>query len=147
MNWLLYAFPIAVGALNTVQTGSNAALRRGLDQPLVAAFVVTAGALATYLALIPILGLQWPSAERVAQVPWWGWIGGVFGASYVLCTIFVAEKVGAAAFMGLTVTAGLVTSVLLDHYGWLGFDEHPAGFGRLAGAVLMMGGLALICFF
>lgn len=147
MNWLFYVFPLVVGGLNTVQTGSNSMLRKSLDQPLVAAFVVTAGALATYLALIPVLGLQWPSAAKVAQVPWWGWIGGVFGATYVLCTIFVAEKVGAAAFMGLTVTAGIVTSLLFDHYGWLGFEEHPAGFGRLAGAALMLGGLALICLF
>ena len=145
MKWLFYLFPIIVGALNTVQTGSNATLRKSLDQPLLAAFVVTAGAFTTYLALIPILGLQWPSAAKVASVPWWGWIGGVLGATYVLATIFVAEKVGAAAFMGLTVTAGLVTSLLLDHYGWLGFDEHPAGIGRLAGAALMLGGLLLIC--
>ena len=94
MNWLFYAFPLAVGALNTVQTGTNSALRKSLDQPLVAAFAITAGALATNL------GLQWPSAERVAQTPWWAWTGGLFGAAYVLSTIFVAEKVGAAAFMG-----------------------------------------------
>jgi bacterial/archaeal transporter family-2 protein len=50
-------------------------------------------------------------------------------------------------FIGLTVTASTLLSVVLDHYGWLGFAEHPAGPGRLIGAVLMIVGVGLIAAF
>jgi transporter family-2 protein len=47
-------------------------------------------------------------------------------------------------FIGLTVTASTLLSVALDHYGWLGFAQHPASTGRLIGAVLMILGVSLI---
>jgi bacterial/archaeal transporter family-2 protein len=34
--------------------------------------------------------------------------------------------------------------VLLDHDGWVGFAQHPAGFGRLLGYGVMIAGVALI---
>ena len=61
--------------------------------------------------------------------------------------IFLAQKLGSAVFTGLTVTAAVITSVLLDHFGLLGFQQHPAGLWRLAGCGLMVGGLALISAF
>jgi transporter family-2 protein len=147
MSWALYLFAIVAGALNTVQSGANVTLNKGLDQPILAALVVSAVSSVIYLLAAPFMGLGVPSAERVAQVPWWGWLGGVLGAFYVLSMILIAGRVGAAAFMGLTVTAAIVTSLLLDHFGWLGFDIREAGLLRLFGGGLMIAGLVLVCVF
>jgi transporter family-2 protein len=38
-------------------------------------------------------------------------------------------------------------SVIFDHFGWLGFTEHPAGIARVLGCVLMVIGIALISIF
>lgn len=38
-------------------------------------------------------------------------------------------------------------SLALDHFGALGFPEHPAGVGRLVGLVLMLVGVFLIAKF
>ena len=35
----------------------------------------------------------------------------------------------------------------MDHFGLVGFKEHAAGLGRIAGVALMIGGLALINLF
>ncbi len=35
-------------------------------------------------------------------------------------------------------------SVVLDHYGWVGFFEHAAGIGRIVGGLLMMAAFCLI---
>jgi bacterial/archaeal transporter family-2 protein len=147
MSWLLYAFAIAAGVLNTVQSGANVTLNKTLEQPILAALVVAAVGAVVYLLAAPIMGLAVPSPEKVAAVPWWGWLGGALGAIYVLCMILIAGQVGAAAFTGLTVTSAIVTSILLDHYGWLGFDVHAAGLWRLLGGGLMIVGLALVCLF
>ena len=65
----------------------------------------------------------------------------------MLASIFFAEKLGAAIFIGLTVTAGVTTSVVMDHFGLVGFKQHALGVGRLIGCALMLGGLALVCVF
>ena len=80
-------------------------------------------------------------------VPWWGWIGGCMGAVYVLSTLLVAKQMGAATFLATVVTAGVLTSLAMDHFAWLGFQEHPASAGRLIGGALMIAGLALIAKF
>lgn len=77
-------------------------------------------------------------------MPWWAWIGGVLGACYVLAVIFLAQKLGAAVFTGLSVTAAIVTSVALDHFVWVGFEQQTAGLGRIVGCALMIGGLVLV---
>jgi transporter family-2 protein len=47
----------------------------------------------------------------------------------------------------LVVTGQLVCSVVLDHFGWVGFTEHAAGIGRILGCLLMMAGFFLIARF
>ena len=147
MLWIMAALTFIGGVLNTVQSGSNATLAKTLHQPILAALVVTVVNGALYLAVAPFLGLGLPKSGAFAAVPWWGWLGGLFGGAYVLCTIFFAEKLGAGIFVGLTVTAGIVTSVIMDHYGLLGFKPHPASWPRIIGAALMLGGLALVSAF
>ena len=36
---------------------------------------------------------------------------------------------------------------VLDHFALVGFEQHPAGLWRIAGCVLMVGGLALVSAF
>lgn len=79
-------------------------------------------------------------------MPWWGWVGGILGAFYILSTLFAAEKIGGAVFMALTVTAGVATSVILDHFGLVGFEAREASYGRIAGVVLMVVGVGLVSF-
>jgi transporter family-2 protein len=92
-------------------------------------------------------GQKPPTGGALAQVPWWGFIGGIFGAVYILSMLLMAERLGAAVFMGVTVSAAVVTSLVMDHFGLLGFQVHEAGLGRMAGGVLMVVGLALIAAF
>ncbi|TXP84676.1 EamA-like transporter family protein, partial [Escherichia coli] len=58
-----------------------------------------------------------------------------------------ARQIGAAPFLGMLVTAGVITSILLDHFGWVGFERHPATLWRIAGGLLMIGGVALVTIF
>ena len=135
------------GVLNTVQSGSNATLAKTLGQPILAALIVTVVNGVVYLLIAPFVGLHLPKGDAFAAVPWWAWCGGAFGGVYVLSSIFFAQKLGGGIFIGLTVTAGVVTSVVMDHYGLTGFKQHTASWPRIAGAALMVGGLALVSLF
>jgi transporter family-2 protein len=138
---------IAAGILNTVQSGSNATLNKTLGQPILAALIVAGANVVVYLAAAPFLGFNWPGSQRLAGVPWWSWLGGAMGAVYVLASVLFAERLGAAVFTGITVTAGIITSVVLDHYGWVGFAQHTADAWRILGCLLMIVGLILVCTF
>jgi len=56
----------------------------------------------------------------------------------------LATQMGATALTALVVTGQLVFSVTVDHFGWIGFDPHPASWPRIGGCVLMIVALVLI---
>ena len=59
----------------------------------------------------------------------------------------LAHKMGSGLYTGLTLTASLLTSVLLDQFGLMGFERHPVTALRGLGAGLMIAGIWLIARF
>ena len=142
---ILFALIAALaGVLNTVKAGADTTPSRVLEQPIAVALVVSAVNAAVYLAAGMVVGLGWPGTQRIAAAPWWAWLGGLMGAVYVLAAIHLAQRLGAAIFTGITVTAAIPTSTTLDHFGWVGFAQHGASLWRIVGCALMIGGLALV---
>jgi len=92
-------------------------------------------------------GAPLPTRVQLGHAPWWAWLGGLFGLSYVLATIFASPKLGAGLFVALIVTSSTVTSLLLDNYGLMSFQVHKAGIGRIVGGLLMAVGVACIAIF
>jgi transporter family-2 protein len=45
------------------------------------------------------------------------------------------------------VTAALIASLLIDHFGWFRMQPHPLSAGRMIGGVLLVGGISLIAKF
>ena len=80
MIWFFGALAFLGGVLNTIQSGSNAALSKSLGQPITAALVVTLVNGALYLLVGAVHGgLGMPKVSALHTVPWWGWLGGAFG--------------------------------------------------------------------
>ena len=147
MSILIGLLVVIAGSLTTVQSGFNGALNKALQAPVLTALVIVAGNVVVYASVCLFTGLPSASSERMGQVPWWAWFGGVLGGLYILSVIFFAQKLGAAMFTGLTVTAGIITSVALDHFGLAGFEQHSAGIWRIMGCVVMIAGLTAVCVF
>lgn len=144
MQVILYVLAFAAGLVLTVQVGVNATLRAGLGNPFIAAlasFLVGLAGLALFLALTRA---SLPTRAAVSAVPLWAWAGGLLGAFYVASTIIVGPRLGAAALLALSVLGQLLASIVVDHYGWLGFPQHSISLARILGAVLLFGGVLLI---
>ena len=133
------------GALNTTQSGMNSAMGKSVAPGWAVAFIGGATMLSGLLAAA-VTRAPFPRSG-VHLVPWWGWIGGCMGAVFVLATLLVAKPLGAATFLAVTVTAGVMTSLTMDHFALLGFQQHAASVPRLIGGALMIAGLALIAKF
>ena len=85
--------------------------------------------------------------EKLSEVPWWAWTGGLLSIGATMAGISFAKKMGSGTFTGISVTAALATSIALDHFGLIGFTVHRASAGRLIGGALMVAGLWMIAKF
>jgi len=146
--WYLYAIALLAGIANAIEPGQNATLAKATGQPMLAGLFCFGLSVVCLLAVMPVVRL-WgkPAVDATSSVPWWAWPGGVLGAVIVLAQLYVSEKLGAAPFLGCVVTAGVVGSIVLDHYGLVGFDRHRASCWRVVGGALMITGVALVALF
>ena len=62
----------------------------------------------------------------------------------VFGSIVAGPKIGALVLVSLLLAGQLVASILIDHYGWLGFSVQKVDLQRLIGVVLLVGGFLLI---
>ena len=141
---LLLLLALAAGVLLPVQAVVNAQLRSVVGSPLTAAlvsFLVGTAGLGTAAVI-----LRAPTALRAAWAvsPWWFWIGGLIGALYVVATIVLAPRLGAATLVAAVVAGQMIASLLLDQYGLLGFPTHPMNGLRVLGAALVIVGVILV---
>lgn len=143
MLYLILA-ALLIGALLPVQIGVNTQLRAGLGNPLLAALVSFAVGTIALLGLNLVLRGPIPSGEAAGRLPWWYWVGGLLGAVYIYAVIVLAPRLGAATLVASIVAGQMVASIILDHYGWVGYAPQPVTPARLAGMLLVIVGVLLI---
>ena len=147
MNWMTLFFALAAGAVVSVQAGSNAQLKQSLGSPILALVVNYVLGFTGIGAAALIARSHSPTIDAMARTPWWAWVGGLLGLLYGLAVVLLAHKMGAATLIATLVTGQLICSVILDHFGWMGFELHRASFLRIGGCALMIAGLTLIAKF
>ena len=136
MQWLAIVFALLAGAANPFQAGTNAELKTQLSQPLWATVWVYATGLLGVLLVQLFARQPLPAAQHVHAVPWWAWTGGLISILATFAGLMFAQQLGAGVFTGITITMSVVISILLDHYGLIGFRQHTASPLRLAGGLL-----------
>lgn len=145
---LMVAVPVALavlaGAMLPFQAAGNAAAGRVLGHWLWGAFASLTVSGIVVIAALLILRVPAPEVGRALQGPWWLWIGGVLGALYVAGAAALTPRLGAAGFLVLVVAGQMVMAVVADHFGWMGLAGRPLGWGRVAGLLLMLGGVLLV---
>ena len=144
MVWLYLIFAVAAGAMLPVQFGVNAQLAHWLGSPIRAAFVSFLVGAVALLVVAAFVRRPLPSLARLGDVPWWVWIGGLLGAFYVTGSIVTAPKLGAVTLAAAVIFGQTLASVLVDQFGWVGFEEQHATPGRLVGVLRVAVGVVLV---
>lgn len=145
MSWLLLLpIPIAAGAALTAQFAVNAQLRTVVGGPVLAAaisfFIGTVALVVVALAV----DRHVPEVSAITSSPWWVWIGGLLGATFVLASIILTPRLGAATTVGLFLTGQILGSIVIDHFGLLRLPVHEATLSRILGAILVVVGVFLV---
>ena len=145
MNILYTIVAVLLGVVLTTQIATNKQLGEHLHNLYIPAFANMVFGVVATLALTLALSRDYPSAQMIRSAPWYLWLaGGVLGAVYLTGNILLAPRIGAGTLIGLVVTGQIVFSVMVDNYGWFGFEQHSANWPRILGCLLLVGGAGLI---
>jgi transporter family-2 protein len=143
VTWIIFLIALGAGAANPFQSATNAELNRQLRQPLWAAIVVYASGLAGLLLAQLFVRAPIPVAQA-AGVHWWAWTGGAISLVSTIIGLMLVQRLGSGLFTSLSITASLLTSVLLDQFGLVGLRQHTASPARLVGCALLISGVWLV---
>lgn len=141
-----WAFPFIfiAGALQAIGAAMGGELNKSLGNPWLATSISFMLVLFVTLALFACMPKPLPSVGDLAAMPWWAPLGGIVGAVAVFAGFILIQKLGAGPVNGVTITANILASLAIDHFGLLRMEQHSLNPTRIAGAVLMIGGVTLI---
>jgi transporter family-2 protein len=131
------------GMLTALQAPTNAMLARPFNSPVNAAFV--SFAVGTLVLLVAIVALRVrPDWSGVQALPWHAWLGGAYGAVFVVAAAFAAPRLGVASTITLMIAGQLVAGMVVDHFGGFGIAPRPINLVRLLGVALVFAGVVLV---
>jgi transporter family-2 protein len=84
-----------------------------------------------------------PELTTLARIPFAQFAGGIIVAFYVLSITFLAPRFGVGNAILFAVTAQLLSSAAIDHYGLAGASLRPLTATRLLGLAIVIIGLVL----
>ena len=134
---------IIAGILVAVQAPTNAILAKASGSPVVAAFI-------SFVAGTVVLGVLAAAtggrvfAPELKSVPWYAWVGGLYGAFFVAVAAFAAPRIGIGVLLTAAIGGQLLAALILDHYGFFGLERQPINLARIAGVALVLAGAALV---
>jgi len=144
MQAFILLLTVAAGMLMPTQAGINSTFRQHAGHPLLAAVLNFGVGLTVLLTAALCLRVSWPGSGLLAGAPWWSWLGGLCGASLVVISIIAAPRLGAALLVACLMAGQLSASLLIDHFGLVGYPVRPATLSRIGGVLLLAAGVLVL---
>ena len=132
------------GAMLPTQAGINSLLAKSGAGTLWAAFISFAVGTLVLFVMIVTTQHNLSLSSINSRVEWWYFLGGVLGVFYVGIAIFTAPIIGATQLVVMVITGQIVASILIDHFGLLGFEKHSIEWKQVFGIALVSIGFVLI---
>src|SRR5690349_7719350 len=134
---------LAAGGMIALQAPTNAMLAKAGGSPVLAALI--SFVVGTIGLLIAWVGSgNRPAASAFGGLPWYAWIGGLYGATFVAVAAYAAPRIDLASLITIGIAGQIAMALWLDHLGALGLSREPINPGRLLGAALVIGGVVLV---
>lgn len=131
------------GCLVGMQAPVNARLGRSVGSLQAAAFSFVVGTVAL-LAIVALVKGGYSGYANVGKVPWWAWVGGLFGAVFVTVSILTVRTLGVSGLTATVIAGQLGIAVVIDRFGWFGIARQPIAATRIVGLLLLAAGVFLV---
>ena len=146
-NKLLWqAVGFSGGAIFALQPSMNSLLSVGLYSSVHAAFVSFSTATILLIAIAVII----PSnRNHIPQIfsfdrPWWSWLGGIIGGTFVTGFAFFASKTGIGILLVTSICGLLANSLAIDKFGWFGTTKKKIRPIQYLGLVCVVAGIMIL---
>ncbi|AJA23065.1 TPA: DMT family transporter [Bacillus thuringiensis] len=145
-QWIWRIVGIMAGMLMAIQIAINGQLGKVLHSSshaaLVSFFVGT-------IILIIIVGIIDRSYTNIKEpikqsAPWWIWLGGILGGSYVLINVYLVDQIGNGQTVILTLFGQIIGSLMVEQFGLLNSLKNRVKPIQIFGLIVMIAGVFLI---
>ena len=145
MRYILMVSTLFIGAILPVQAVLNTKLGKQTGGPLISSLLsFLVGLICLFIINLFANYGAFTNMKLLSVSPWYVWMGGLLGAIYVSCVIFVNQQQGVALTFALVVAGQIFISLLIDHFGLFGSIVRPLSIPKIIGALLIIAGLVLI---
>ena len=141
----MYLIGIIAGAASTAQASVNNKIRESFRSPYIVtvlSFIISIIVMALII-LVTERDLYIP-LKAIASQPFWIWLGGSCGTAIIILNIVCLPKLGSARNVMIICFGQTLTGLIIDHYGMFGSHVVPMTLIRVAGAAVVLIGVALV---
>ncbi len=141
--WIAMLAVMLAGGATALQAPMNARMATAVSGPVNAAFVSFAvGTLA--LGIMALVAQARPDVAAAKALPFYAWTGGLCGVIFVVAAAWSVPRLGVATTITLMVAGQLMVGLVLDHFGAFGAPQSPISLSKVAGVLLVFGGVLLV---
>ena len=143
---LWQAIGFSGGAIFAMQPSMNSLLSIGLYSSVHAAFIsfFTATIVLSAIALIiPSNRVHIPQIFSLDR-PWWSWLGGIIGGTFVTGFAFFASKTGIGILLVTSICGLLANSLAIDKFGWFGTAKKRIRLVQYLGLICVVLGIMIL---
>ena len=129
------------GAFIPVMAILNGRLGKSMGEALHASVILFGVGFLFCLTVALVLTKSLPNAADLANAEPIEYLGGFIVGFYVISATLLAPRIGLANFIVCAVSAQIIISVVIDHFGLLGAMVRPVSMTRLVGIGLLIAGI------
>ena len=137
---------ISGGVVFAMQPSMNSLLSIGLYSSVHSAFIsfFTATIVLIIIALIvPSNRIHIPQIFSLER-PWWTWLGGIIGGTFVTGFAFFASKTGIGVLLVTSICGLLANSLAIDKFGWFGNPKRKIRTIQYLGLLFVIVGIMIL---
>lgn len=133
---------VGAGVVALFQTTVNGQLRKYTITPYAAALIsFLIGLALLFLIDLAQSGPVFPSAAKLASVPWWGYTGGLMGLVMMTSFIILVPIIGPVQIVAMPILGQIIMGMLIDQFGWFYSERDPNSFWNFLGMIILVAGV------
>ncbi len=144
MTGLATLLALGAGGVMAFQPAVNAKLSSQCSHPLQASIISFGTGFMALITVGLLLQVGLPNFAKLQTLPSWAWIGGLLGTYMVTVSLLVAPGLGATRWIALVLTGQIALSLVLDHFGLVGYSQHALSWQRLVGILCLAAGVVIV---
>ena len=142
-KWFSLSLAAMAGAAMAMQGTLNAALGKVVgiwESTLIVHLIGTA----TVLIIMVVGGIGFGNLAKLAQAPWYAYLGGLLNVVIIYAVVRVIPQVGVGNATTAIIAAQIITALLIDNLGLFGMRKYIFHYTDILGILLLAAGTRIL---